>query len=143
MNKQRGRPGRPATGQDPFVGLRLPLFLIETIDAIAEFNKSSRSEVMRAALIKGLAPLLMPLLKKSGKSQGGAENLFSEILVEDHVLIEDLAALLKVGDVEGVLRAMGNDNDPAHADAVRDIERLFDRLERESSSRKRRKAKST
>jgi hypothetical protein len=47
--------GRPATGQDPVMTLRLPLDLTARIDAFAKASgAASRSEVMRKLLEAGL-----------------------------------------------------------------------------------------
>ncbi|MBX9841082.1 MAG: ribbon-helix-helix domain-containing protein [Xanthobacteraceae bacterium] len=43
--------GRPATGKDPLVALRLPPELIKAIDAwAAKFGKASRSEAIRTLI---------------------------------------------------------------------------------------------
>jgi metal-responsive CopG/Arc/MetJ family transcriptional regulator len=48
--------GRPATGRDPLVALRLPPALTERIDEWAKANgEDSRSEAMRRLLERGLA----------------------------------------------------------------------------------------
>jgi metal-responsive CopG/Arc/MetJ family transcriptional regulator len=47
--------GRPATGRDPFVGIRLPATLIESIQAWSEKNDAgSRSEAIRRLVEIGL-----------------------------------------------------------------------------------------
>ena len=47
--------GRPATGRDPFVGIRLPATLIESIQAWSEKNDAaSRSEAIRRLVELGL-----------------------------------------------------------------------------------------
>jgi hypothetical protein len=47
--------GRPATGKDPLVALRLPPETIETIDAWSDRNGiPSRSEAIRALIERGL-----------------------------------------------------------------------------------------
>jgi predicted DNA-binding protein len=48
------RRGRPATGKDPFVGVRLPPSLIEAIDTWAEASSVTRSEAMRRLIEAGL-----------------------------------------------------------------------------------------
>jgi len=45
--KKRGR-GRPATGKDPLVALRLPVELIGKIDDWAKRNSLSRSAAIRS-----------------------------------------------------------------------------------------------
>jgi len=52
--KKRGR-GRPATGHDPVMTVRLPAALTERIDKHAESRGESRSDVMRRLLEDGLA----------------------------------------------------------------------------------------
>lgn len=47
-------PGRPATGTDPVVTLRLPQKLIDMLDSVAEAEGATRSDVMRELLEFGL-----------------------------------------------------------------------------------------
>jgi len=52
--KKRGR-GRPATGKDPLVALRLPPAMIKAVDDWAVKNGvGSRSEAMRDLIDRGL-----------------------------------------------------------------------------------------
>jgi hypothetical protein len=46
--------GRPATGKDPFVGVRLPSAMIEALDSRAEADGVTRSETMRRLIEAGL-----------------------------------------------------------------------------------------
>lgn len=41
------KPGRPATGTDPLVGVRFPKALLDQVDAYAKFTGMSRSEAIR------------------------------------------------------------------------------------------------
>ena len=53
--KQKKR-GRPATGRDPFVGIRLPVPLIEQVEAWGKKNEAaSRSDAIRRLLETALA----------------------------------------------------------------------------------------
>jgi Arc/MetJ-type ribon-helix-helix transcriptional regulator len=52
---QKRRPGRPATGHDPVMTVRLPKELTERIDRHAKSRDETRSEVMRRILEAGLA----------------------------------------------------------------------------------------
>ena len=47
--------GRPATGRDPLVGVRIPIELIAEIDTWAKHNKITRSEAVRQ-LIEAALP---------------------------------------------------------------------------------------
>ena len=49
------RRGRPATGKDPLVTLRLPQAMIDALDKKAEAEGVSRSEAMRQLIEAGLA----------------------------------------------------------------------------------------
>jgi hypothetical protein len=51
--KQKMR-GRPATGFDPLVGVRIPKDLIKKIDAWSKAQKTSRSEAIRRLVELGL-----------------------------------------------------------------------------------------
>src|SRR5580700_1184430 len=46
--------GRPATGKDPFVGVRLPDEMIKALDHWAEKNATTRSEAIRRLVEEGL-----------------------------------------------------------------------------------------
>jgi hypothetical protein len=53
--KHKKKPGRPATGHDPFVGVRLPEGLLAQIAKWSEGNEAgSRSEAIRRLLELGL-----------------------------------------------------------------------------------------
>jgi hypothetical protein len=47
--KKRGR-GRPATGRDPMIGLRLPKAEIASLDRWAKANGLTRSEAIRVLI---------------------------------------------------------------------------------------------
>jgi Arc/MetJ-type ribon-helix-helix transcriptional regulator len=47
--------GRPATGRDPLVSLRLPKDALEAVEAIAKEEGVPRSEVIRRAVLDWLA----------------------------------------------------------------------------------------
>lgn len=46
--------GRPATGKDPLVALRLPAATIKALDAWRDAKDMSRSEAIRGMIEKGL-----------------------------------------------------------------------------------------
>jgi Ribbon-helix-helix protein, copG family len=50
--KKRGR-GRPATGRDPMIGLRLPKDEIARLDKWAKANACTRSEAIRVLIERG------------------------------------------------------------------------------------------
>ncbi|MGP9819901.1 ribbon-helix-helix domain-containing protein [Salinarimonas sp. NSM] len=52
---QKRRRGRPATGRDPLVSLRLPKDALARVEAIAAGEGVSRSEVLRRAVVEWLA----------------------------------------------------------------------------------------
>jgi metal-responsive CopG/Arc/MetJ family transcriptional regulator len=55
--KKRGR-GRPATGVDPAVAVRLPPDVLAAVDEVAKSQQvKSRSEAMRRLVERGLAAL--------------------------------------------------------------------------------------
>ena len=49
------RPGRPATGTDPVVTLRLPQAMIDTLDIIAGAEGATRSDIIRDLIEVGLS----------------------------------------------------------------------------------------
>jgi hypothetical protein len=68
--KKRRGPGRPATGKDPLVALRLPPATIKTIDDWAAQNGvASRSQAMRVLIEKGLAGTPVRLEEMSDNEQ--------------------------------------------------------------------------
>jgi predicted DNA binding CopG/RHH family protein len=52
--KPKKKVGRPATGRDPTITVRLPSEMIEQIKQEAVLQKTGRSEIIRNALQKGL-----------------------------------------------------------------------------------------
>jgi hypothetical protein len=61
ISVKRKKRGRPATGTDPFVGVRLPPALINTIDAWGKRQgTASRSEAIRALIERGLVDVQPP-----------------------------------------------------------------------------------
>jgi Arc/MetJ-type ribon-helix-helix transcriptional regulator len=70
--KKRGR-GRPATGRDPVMTVRLPDELTARIDEHAERRGESRSEVMRRFLELGLESEAAAKPRRPGKEPSGAK----------------------------------------------------------------------
>jgi hypothetical protein len=54
ISVKRKKRGRPPTGVDPFVGVRLPSKMIERIDELAVSQATNRSEVIRGMLEQAL-----------------------------------------------------------------------------------------
>ncbi len=52
MAKSKPRRGRPATGADPVVSMRIPQAVLDDIDMEAELEGTTRSDVIRARLAK-------------------------------------------------------------------------------------------
>jgi hypothetical protein len=48
------RPGRPATGKDPLITMRLPQEMIDALDTVAKGEGASRSEIIRRLIEAGL-----------------------------------------------------------------------------------------
>jgi Ribbon-helix-helix protein, copG family len=49
------KPGRPATGVDPAISIRLPIQLIRKIEDLAAKQKTGRSQVIRKLLLQALS----------------------------------------------------------------------------------------
>jgi metal-responsive CopG/Arc/MetJ family transcriptional regulator len=81
--KRRGR-GRPATGKDPLVGVRLPTERIKQIDAWAKREGAvSRSEAIRRLVDQSLVSATQQPQRGSHKGASKAtEHSFEEILQE-------------------------------------------------------------
>jgi hypothetical protein len=58
---QKKRRGRPATGRDPVITVRLPQAVIAYIDRWAVENSCTRSEAIRRVIERGLADNKKPL----------------------------------------------------------------------------------
>jgi hypothetical protein len=56
ISVKRKKRGRPATGTDPLVGVRLPEATIKAVDAYAADKNISRSEAIREFIDRGLKP---------------------------------------------------------------------------------------
>src|ERR1700730_1371486 len=54
VNEKRRRPGRPATGTDPAVAVRLPPEVLAAVDQWAKSQTESRSEAIRRLVEHGL-----------------------------------------------------------------------------------------
>jgi hypothetical protein len=52
---QKRKPGRPATGRDPNVGVRFPPPTLDQIDRICQREKKTRGAVIRELVIEALA----------------------------------------------------------------------------------------
>ena len=52
---QKRKRGRPATGRDPLVSVRLPREALDAVEAIAAGEGAARSEVLRRAVVEWLA----------------------------------------------------------------------------------------
>jgi len=52
--KPKKKRGRPATGKDPLVGVRMPPALIAQVDAWASYQATGRSEALRRLVEIGL-----------------------------------------------------------------------------------------
>ena len=53
-NRNTKRVGRPPTGHDPVISVRLPAQLVQTLAACADAEETPRSEVIRIALTEHL-----------------------------------------------------------------------------------------
>jgi metal-responsive CopG/Arc/MetJ family transcriptional regulator len=75
INVKRKKRGRPATGTDPLIGVRLPPKLIEAIDSWARREGvASRSEAIRRMIEHTLADR-QPQKKRSTKSASKAREM--------------------------------------------------------------------
>jgi hypothetical protein len=66
--------GRPATGKDPLVALRMPPTMIEAIDTWAARNKAGRSDAIRRLVAIGLTGGVrsIPLIAATGDAAAAA-----------------------------------------------------------------------
>jgi len=73
--KQKKR-GRPATGRDPFIGIRLPASLLEQVETWAKNNETaSRSDAIRRLLETALASAQLTTAPRTKSSSAKASEL--------------------------------------------------------------------
>jgi Ribbon-helix-helix protein, copG family len=58
--KPKRKPGRPATGVDQAVAVRLPANVLAEVDKWAADNGSTRSDAIRQLIERGLRPAVTP-----------------------------------------------------------------------------------
>jgi metal-responsive CopG/Arc/MetJ family transcriptional regulator len=71
----RRKRGRPATGHDPILGVRVPARIIRQIDRLAEALSIDRSTTVRRLLSEGLAS--KSWLSRTGKGKGRVGELIA------------------------------------------------------------------
>ena len=115
MPKRRRKPGRPRTGHDPMVGVRLPAARLKQVDKIAAALSCDRSGAIRWLL--DLATMGLPrALLRSGKGR----NLTDAIALATVDDIKEAAA-------DAVERARPADKPQAEIKALRAEEQAAER----------------
>ena len=116
MPKRRRKPGRPRTGHDPMVGVRLPAARLKQVDKIAAALSCDRSGAIRWLL--DLATMGLPrALLRSGKGR----NLSDAIAL---ATVDDIKAKAAADAVE---RARPADKPQAEIKALRAEEQAAER----------------
>jgi hypothetical protein len=116
MKKRRRKPGRPHTGHDPMVGVRLPAARLKQVDKIAAALSCDRSTAIRWLLDCAMSGLPSALLR-SGKGHS----------------LTDAIVLAKVSDIkakaaaDAVERARPADKPQAEIKALRAEEEAAER----------------
>jgi hypothetical protein len=116
MPKRRRKPGRPRTGHDPMVGVRLPAARLKQVDKIAAALSCDRSGAIRWLLDLAMMGLPRALLR-SGKGR----NLSDAIAL---ATVDDIKAKAAADAVE---RARPADKPQAEIKALRAEEQAAER----------------
>src|SRR6266700_4038144 len=78
LSVKRKKRGRPATGVDPLIGVRLPTAMVGALDAWAKREKcASRSDAIRRLIESGLAGS-QPMSRRSPKAASKASEMAGE-----------------------------------------------------------------
>ena len=70
MAKRRKKRGRPRTGQDPVIGLRVPAAMLRKIDKLADALSENRTNTLRWLLAAGIEGNAHFLRRGRGRSYG-------------------------------------------------------------------------
>src|SRR5215469_465936 len=82
MRKHRGKRGRPCTGHDPMVGVRLPRKMLKKIARVADALSADRSTAIRSILEAGLDSGRVIGLLRSGKGRGRAGEIAMAMMAQ-------------------------------------------------------------
>src|ERR1700739_3392581 len=82
INVEQKKRGRPATGQDRNIGVRLPDALIAEVDEWASQREITRSEAVRLLVKRGLLNDLADAAEMQAKPSDRQELTVSELLTE-------------------------------------------------------------
>jgi hypothetical protein len=82
MKKRRRKPGRPRTGHDPMVGVRLPRKMLKKIARVADALNADQSTAIRSILESGLDSGRVIGLLRSGKGRGRTGEIAMAIMAQ-------------------------------------------------------------
>jgi hypothetical protein len=82
MKKRRRKPGRPHTGHDPMVGVRVPRKMLKKIAKVADALSADRSTAIRSILEAGLDSGRVIGLLQSGKGRGWTGEIAMGIMAQ-------------------------------------------------------------
>jgi hypothetical protein len=116
MKKRRRKPGRPRTGHDPMVGVRLPAAWLKQVDKIAAALSCDRSGAIRWLLDRAMSGLPRALLR-SGKGRG----------LTDAIVLATVADIKAKAAAHAVERARPADKPQAEIKALRAEEQAAER----------------
>jgi hypothetical protein len=116
MKKRRRKPGRPRTGHDPMVGVRLPAVRLKQVDKIAAALSCDRSGAIRWLLDHAMSGLPGALLR-SGKGRS----------LTDAILLAKVSDIKAKAAADAVERARPADKPQAEIKALRAEEQAAER----------------
>ncbi len=132
MQKRSRKRGRPRTGHDPMVGLRLPQGLLRKIDKLREAMDQDRSATMRQLILWGLDdPQAILWLREarrrargaSGRGRSVTDRAISAVFAEQRAADAEAAAARNPASVQAEIKALR-----AREEATQIIEAEVDRI---------------
>jgi hypothetical protein len=103
MDKRRKKRGRPRTGHDPMIGLRLPAATLRKIDKFTEaLSLQDRSATLRFLIASGIDK--NSWLLRSGKGRGATGRIVMATAAKVRAVAAERAA--EHGDIEAEIKAL-------------------------------------
>src|SRR5262245_40489806 len=82
MRKRAQKRGRPRTGHNPMVGVRLPRKMLKKIARVADALSADRSTAIRSILEYGLDSGMVSGLLRSGKGRGRTGEIAAAVMAQ-------------------------------------------------------------
>ena len=119
MARRHKKRGRPRTGRDPMIGVRLPERMIKKIAKVAEARSANRSDAVRWLLEQGLDSGAAIGLLRTGHGRGMADRIARATMADVKAAAAEAAASRDTDDVAAQIKALR-----AREDAIERTERV-------------------